>query len=136
MVAIADLRGAVAATLKAGIPGWQVSAYLLALPTPPCLDVRRSHTVYDAAMARGGDDLELTIRALVAFNNDQGAQVKLDTVCDSTSATGVKTVLEADKTLGGLIADLRVTEASDYKQLVIEAQPPMIAVEFTVEVLA
>ena len=126
----AQIRAALAAAIKAGITGWQVSPYMLALPIAPAIDIRPSGTIFDRAMARGSDDLSYMIRAMVAFNNDQGAQIRLDTLIDATASTGMKTVLETDKTLGAVVGDVRVVSVSDYKALIVEGQPPLLAVEF------
>ena len=131
----AQIRDALAAAISNGVAGaWQVSAYMLALPQPPAIDLRPSGIRFDASMDRGNDDLSYTIRAFTAYNSDQGAQIKLDTLLDRnpSSTTGLKAILETDKTLGGVVADLRIMTASDYKPLTIEGQPPLLAVEFTV----
>jgi len=131
-----QIRAGIAAAIVTGVgSGWQVSAYMLALPQPPAIDVRPSGTDYDVAMARGEDQLTFTIRAMVAFNVDKGAQIALDTLLDATAATGMKTAIEADTSLGGLVSDLRLVSASDYRSLIVDGSPPMLAVEFILEVL-
>ena len=117
-----------------GITGWQTSAYMLAMPQPPTIDIRPAGIRFDTAMARGNDEMTFLVRAMVAFNADQGAQIALDALIDATSAGGLKTVLEHDKTLGGIVSDLRVVDVSDYKALIVEGAPPLLAVEFTVEI--
>lgn len=133
----AQIRVALAAAVTTGLGStWQVSAYMLAAPVPPAVDIRPAGIDYDVAMSRGGDDLTYMVRAMAAFNADGiGAQLALDTLLDTTAAGGMKAILETDKTLGGVVSDLRVTTASDYKALIVEGQPPLLAVEFTVEVL-
>lgn len=131
----AQVREALRDTLADGIDGWQVSAYMLALPQPPTIDIRPGAKRFDLAMARGLDEALFIVRGMVAFNADIGAQVKLDTLLDSTTAGSVKVVLEADKTLGGLVQDLRVTEHTPYQALLLEGQPAILGVEFTVQVL-
>ncbi len=132
----AQIRTALQAAIVAGAGGgWQVSGYMLALPTPPSIDIRPAGIQFDTAMNRGNDDFTYTIRAMVAFNNDQGAQLKLDTLLDATASTGMKTIVETDCTLGGVVSDLRVMSVSDYKALIVEGQPPLLAVEFIVEIL-
>jgi len=128
------LKAALDASSQIAAAGWQTSAYMLALPYPPTIDIRPGGIQYDTAMARGNDDMTFLVRAIVAFNDDVGAQTKLDTLLDATATDGLKTVLEHDKTLGGVVSDLRVTDVSDYKALIVEGQPPMLAVEFNVEI--
>jgi hypothetical protein len=131
---IAEIREALRAAIANGTAGkWQVSAYMLALPKPPAIDIARGSVTYDTAMDRGADDLEFTVRAFVAFSVDGlGTQVLLDTLIDSTSSTGMKTILEVDKTLGGVVDDLRVESASEPKGVLVDNQPPMLCTEFTV----
>jgi hypothetical protein len=141
--ALTDATNGVNANLSSTGFGWNVTAKMVALPQPPAIDIRPGGIAFDTAMARGNDDLTFIIRAVVAFNQDQAAQDQLDTLIDPTRAGGLKAVLEHEKfsgaghtvTLGGTISDLRVTDVSDYKALLVEGQPPMLAVEFTVEVL-
>lgn len=132
----AQIRAGIAAAIVTGVgSGWQVSAYMLFMPQPPAIDIRPSGTDYDVAMARGEDQLTFTIRAMVAANVDQGAQIMLDTLLDTTDPAGMKTAIEADLSLGGLVSDLRLVSASDYRALITDGSPPMLAVEFMLEVL-
>lgn len=128
------LRAALAgnATIAAG---WQISGYMLALPQPPAIDIRPGSATFDSAMSRGNDELEFIIRAMVAFNSDQGAQVKLDTLLDTTTSSAIKTVIESDRTLGGVVSYVQVRERAPYQGLTVEGQPPILGVEFTVLVL-
>lgn len=112
----------------------QISAYMLALPQPPAIDIRPGGTEFDTAMARGNDDMTFLVRAMVAFNTDQGSQIQLDKAIDATGTSSLKTALEHDKTLGGVVSDVHVKDVSPYKALLIENVPPMIAAEFEVTV--
>lgn len=133
----ADIRAALAAAIVTGLGGgWQVSAYMLSLPTLPAVDIRPAGVTYDTAMLRGADDFEYAIRAMVAFNEPKGAQTLLDTLLDSTAPTGMKTIVEVDTTLGGLVSDLRVVSASEYKGIDVTGQPPILSVEFAVLVFS
>ena len=132
-----QIRSALKAALDnavTGVSGWQTSAYMLSLPQPPTIDIYPASTVFDTAMARGNDELLFVVRGLVAFNQDIGAQISLDRLMDATSATGIKTVVEADRSLGGVVQDCRVTACSGYKSYIVDGQPPLLGAEFTVSV--
>ena len=89
-------------------------AYWQTSPTPPCLQVVGVGPVdYDTTNKRGGDELTITIQALAGNANDQAAQVTIDDWCDTTGSTSVKAGIETERpaavTLGGLVANCRVT---------------------------
>jgi len=108
---ITEIREGLAANLRAGgnLDDWQVSAYPLANPTPPMIQILRGDIEYDYAMKRGLDIVTMMIQALVALSSDIGSQVRLDPLVAPTGATSVKALLEADRTLAGKVANLRVT---------------------------
>jgi hypothetical protein len=106
------------ATELATIPGVQQSAFMLANPTPPAMEVtpgppqvmrREPFIDYDQTFSRGSDTLLWTVRGLVALTTDIGAQKLLLAFADPTGTKSVKAALEANPTLGGVISDLRVT---------------------------
>jgi hypothetical protein len=131
----AQIRQALATAIKAGIgTSWQVSPYMLALPTPPAVDVRPGLVSFDAAMAQGGDNLTFMVRGMVAWAADQATQARLDALRDR-GPTSIKALVETDPSLGGLVADLYVSEVGPYLQMIVEGQPPLLATEWTVEVL-
>lgn len=129
-----DIRAALASKLQAGFTGWQVSQYLLANPEPPSLDISTGPIAYDTAMAYGNYDLRFIVRALVQWGDSGAAQAALDPLLDQTGTSSVKAVLEADKTLGGTVSSLRVTDASEVKVYTIEGSSNAPGVEFMVEV--
>lgn len=111
---MADLREALAASL-ASLPGVQESAYVLGNPTPPTAEVEPAPIEYDLAMARGLDRCMFTVRVFVGAATDIGAQKKLDDFIDPTGDSSVKTLLEADRTLGGICDHVQVLRCSGYK---------------------
>lgn len=136
-----QIREAIAASLGV-LADVQISPHILTNPTPPTIQIRREKTTFDMTMGRGVDERMFTVQALVAFATDIGAQVKLDELCETSGAGSVKAALEADKTLGGLVASLHVTEMSEDRLYTIELKgqgnlsPPMLGAEWTVRVLA
>lgn len=108
MAILTDIREGLAANLST-LPDVQISPHPLSNPTPPAIEIsRREPLEYDRAFGRGLDRWELTVRALIAFTTDLGAQRKLDELLDPTGLTSVKTLIESDPTLGGVADDLHV----------------------------
>jgi hypothetical protein len=113
-VTMAQIRTALAANLDA-IPSVQASPYMLANPTPPTVWVVPDETDYDEAMQGGLDVVKVTIQAFAGLVADQAAQKLLDEMLDPTGSSSVKATVEADKTLGGMVQDLRVTRHHGYQ---------------------
>jgi hypothetical protein len=88
------IRAGLAANLSSRIKGTQVSAYWLANPTPPCLEVFPDSvegTQYHQAMVNGLHRWNLAVRGMVQNNEAESAQRTLDkwladTGADSASA--------------------------------------------------
>jgi hypothetical protein len=134
----ADPIGAIRAGLARNlgvIDGWQVSAYVLTNPTPPCIHVFPAAATYDLAMVRGLDSLPFTIQALAGAFTDQAAQMNLDQLLAPYGPTSVKQAVEADRTLGGAAQSLQVTDSTGYVQLVSGGSPTLMA-SWTVLILA
>lgn len=133
---LTQIREGIAANL-ATLQGCQVSAYMLANPTPPTVHVYPGDIEYDLAMGRGLDKWTLTVQAFVGTVSDQGSQVKLDAFLAPSGALSVKSAVESDQTLGGLVSDLQVVSCSGYRVYARESgHPPVLGAEWSVEVLA
>lgn len=131
---IADLREALATTLD--VLGIQNSAYVIGNPTPPSAEVEPSRIEYDLAMQRGLDKYVFCIRVFVALTSDAAAQQRLDAFIEPIGDQSVKTLVEADSTLGGTCDFVQVTECSGYKTLQSRHTGNMwLGAEWTVEVL-
>jgi hypothetical protein len=135
MASIKDIRVALAAKLSAS-PDLQVSAYILASPTPPYAHVFPAEVEYDRAMVRGLDELTFTVEVAVPLTSDQASQQLLDEYLAGSGDRSVKQKLEVDRTLGGVVQNLRVTGSSGYMQVVREGAGPVLAAQWQVEVLA
>lgn len=132
---VAQLREGLAANLDA-IEDVQASAYMLSNPTPPTIEVVPDEVDYDAAMGRGDDTWRFVIRAYVGVASDKGAQLLLDELLAPSGTRSVKTVLEADETLGGVAEDLHVQTATGYRIYQRAGGPELLGCEWTVEVIA
>ena len=134
MADISTIREGLARNLER-IRDIQVSAYMLASPTPPAIHIFPASIDYDFGMNRGLDIVHFTVEALVAFGLDQGGQIRMDRLLAPTGMQSVKESIEADRTLGQMVQDLRVERMSRYR---VEAIPnqndPALVAEWLVRV--
>jgi len=132
MASIASIRAGLAANLGA-IDGLQVSAYALANPTPPCVEIVPASVDYDQALQRGMDTVRMTVRVFVGMAQDIGAQKQLDQFLDGSGSVSIKTVIESDPTLAGAVSDLRVVTTSGYR--VYGDSGRLLGAEWDVEII-
>src|SRR4051812_49857030 len=93
-----------------------VSPYVLDNPTPPVVMVEGINELnYNS-----GGPLTVNVLAHVGQTTEQGAQAILDELL--MSATTVESLIETDRTLGGIVGDLRVQSASGHKIFTIGTQ--------------
>lgn len=108
-----NIRVAVASALK-NIPGvTSTSPWNVPSIDTPCLFVMGTGPIsYDDTFGRGTDRLSLIVRGIVGTVDSVGSQRLLSQWVAGTGNTSVKTALQSDRTLGGLVDDLRVTDYS------------------------
>lgn len=131
---MAQIRAGLAGAL-ASLTGWSVGEYATSNNTPPYIQIMGAVVDYDQAMGRGADSMSWLVLACVPATTDQGAQILLETLIDPTSATSFKTLIEADKTLGGVVSWARVVTNTRPAIYTMSGQPESLGVEFTVEVM-
>lgn len=96
--------------------GWQVSPWMLANAMPPAIHVVGPSAIdYDRAMHRGADEISVDVQAFVGLTLDRGAQETLDELLAATGDLSIKTLLESDRTLGGVCTDMIVQSAGGYR---------------------
>lgn len=133
---VTALSGVAAAAVDGGM---QLSAYMLGSPTFPTIEVAGpEEIIYDIAGSRGGDQVNILIRAFVGLTTDQGAQIVLDQLLNSDGPLSVKQAVEADSKLGGACDDLRVVKCTGY-QVYSAANPAgghdfVVGAEWTVQI--
>lgn len=132
MATMKQMREGLAANLRAGLTGVQVSEYVQANPTPPTVHVVPSSVDYHQTYGNGLEVYRFVVQAFIAATLDDVAQLKLDEFIDSAA---VRTALEADDTLGGRVGTLIVTGMSGYNRVVIEGRE-MFSADFEVMVYA
>lgn len=138
----AAIKLAIAKALQTAFPQVQVVPYLNTNPQPPCFDMIPADPgwEYDKAMGRGSDCVYIVVRYMVSWQDPVAAQTNLDALIDPTGPNSVKTAIETDTTLGGLVAWTRVTRASGYKayprsKIQMQDITEKIGVEFDVEIM-
>jgi hypothetical protein len=128
-----QIKEAIADNLRANIQGMQILGYVRDQVIPPAADVRRGTVDYDQAMQGGVHHWIMYVRVFVAGITDQGAQAQLDSYLDPDGVNSVKAAIESDPQLGGLIADLHVTQATG-EQTYTMGGSQMLGSEWTVEI--
>lgn len=113
MASIAQIRSGLAANL-ATISGLRTSATVPDDFNPPIAVVIPATIEYDTAFRRGLDTYEFQVLAIVGRASERNAQANLDAYCQSSGASSIKTALESNRTLSGVIKDLRVTSMRNY----------------------
>lgn len=81
------------------------------VPTP-CAVVGNITITFDEAQNRGLDMGEVDVIVIVSRMNERGAQDKLDGYLAGSGAGSLKAAIEADRTLAGALATLRVIRAA------------------------
>ncbi len=116
------------------IPGLQAKPYALAAPTPPFAHVLRGDVQYDQAMQGGTHLWTMRVQAGVGLATDQGSQALLDSYLSADGAQSIKQAIEADTSLGGIVADLHVESANGEQVYVRDQGGPVLGSEWTVQV--
>lgn len=141
---LAAIRAGIAANL-AQITDLQVSAYMLAEPTPPSAHVVPGPVTYDISMGRFGlDDLELKVQVFVPLVVDVTSQINLDAYLAGSGSRSVRQAIErvdaADGTgmvtLGGACQSARVVSSTGPQLYRLTDGRSMLMCEWTVMVKA
>lgn len=134
MNSIADIRDGLYDVLLAAYGSdWNVSQYVLASPNPPQLDMACGPIPdYDTAMRLGNYDLQFRVRAIVQWGELDSSQAQLDGILDPLA--GLKSKVEADKTLGGVVDAVRVVSVTELQVFGVQGGTELPGVEFTIAV--
>jgi hypothetical protein len=136
MATVKEIRAALKTNLE-NIPGTQKSAYLLGSPSPPTLQIFPGEVDWHMAMNDGLAKREFIVQALVGQPTEEGTQVVLDEFLDETGDSSVKSAIESDSTLGGLVDDVIVVKTKGYQLIKNPSQPdkpPRLGAEWHVDV--
>jgi hypothetical protein len=128
MASIAEIRDGIAQNLST-ITGLRTTTTIPDNPQPPVAVIQPSSINYDRAFARGLDEYNFVVTVIVGRASERQAQRALDLYCGGTGASSVKTAIESNRTLTGLIQDLRVTAMRNYGTITL-GEVIYLAVEF------
>ena len=117
---IASVVTALASRISTGMSGTALGgrsfAFAVDSPNPPCAIVMPSEgefVNYDVSFD-GQDDFELVVKLLVGTQVSRTAQSQLLGYLAKTGSTSVRTAIYGDRTLGGVVSDVRVEGARSY----------------------
>jgi hypothetical protein len=79
--------------------------------TPPCAVVGQLDLTFDIDNARGLDQANVDVYVIVQRFSERAGQDKLDAYLAGSGSSSIKTAIEGDRTLGGVVNTLRVTSA-------------------------
>ena len=79
--------------------------------TPPCTVVGQLDFTFDIDNARGLDQASVDVYVIVQRLSERTGQDKLDNFLAGSGNKSIKTAIESDRTLGGLVDTLRVISA-------------------------
>jgi hypothetical protein len=103
------------------------------IPVPCAIVGVPSEVLFDSTLARTNDQATFPVRIMVARANDRSAQKALDVYLQSTGASSVKTVIEAESSLGGAANTVKVDRVSGIGVYTI-AGVDYLGAEFSVRV--
>jgi hypothetical protein len=110
MIQISKVRDALGKNIES-ISGIRVYDSIPDVPVPPAAIVGQLDFTYDINNARGLDQASVDIFVIVQRISERAGQDKLDELLAGTGSKSIKTAIESDRSLGGLVNTLRVISA-------------------------
>ena len=110
MTNINGVRDALKSNLQT-ITGLRVYDQIPDVVVPPCAIVGQLDFTFDIDNARGLDQASVDIFVIVQRISERSGQDKLDLFLAGSGTGSIKTAIESDRTLGGLVDTLRVISA-------------------------
>jgi hypothetical protein len=110
MIKINQVREALGQNLS-DITGIRIYDKIPDVVVPPCAVVGQLDFTFDIDNARGLDQASVDVFVIVQRISERAGQDKLDQLLAGTGSKSIKTALESDRTLGGLVNTLRVITA-------------------------
>lgn len=110
MTDINGVRDALKANLQT-ITNLRVYDLIPDIVTPPCAVVGQLDFTFDIDNQRGLDQASVDVYVIVQRISERSGQDKLDNFLAGSGNGSIKTALESDRTLGGLVDTLRVISA-------------------------
>ena len=107
---INGVRDALKANLQT-ITNLRVYDLIPDIVTPPCAVVGQLDFTFDIDNARGLDQASVDVYVIVQRISERTGQDKLDLFLAGSGTGSIKTAIESDRSLGGLVDTLRVISA-------------------------
>lgn len=98
---------------------------------PPALVIGQLSLEWDLVFKRGADSATVDLILIAGRMSDRAAQDYLDSFLTATGANSLKTLIEADQTLGGTVSSNRCVSATPVNLTVAGVE--MLAYRFSVE---
>jgi len=134
MPTITQIRDGIATNLQT-ISGLRTSDEVPDSPNPPQAVVQMGNVSYDTAFQGGLTTYSFIVSVIVARVTEGRAQERLDAYASTSGASSVKEAIESDRTLGGVVADVRVVEMTNVGAVLL-GEATYIAADFAVTVYA
>jgi len=134
MPAISAIREGIATNL-ATIPGLRTASEIPDNPSPPIAIVQLQRVAFDGAFAKGMTTYDLIVSVVVGRVAEREAGRRLDAYTSTSGASSVKEAIESDRTLNGLVFDLRVIEMQNIGAVLL-GEATYLAADFAVTVYA
>jgi len=110
MIKISKVRDAIGKNIES-ISGIRIYDQIPDVVVPPCAVVGQLDFTFDVNNARGLDQASVDVYVIVQRISERAGQDKLDELLGGTGNKSIKTAIESDRTLGGLVDTLRVISA-------------------------
>jgi hypothetical protein len=110
MIQISKVRDAIGKNIES-ISGIRIYDTIPDVVVPPCAVVGQLDFTFDVDNARGLDQASVDVYVIVQRISERAGQDKLDQLLGGTGNKSIKTAIESDRTLGGLVNTLRVISA-------------------------
>jgi hypothetical protein len=107
---VPGVRDAIKANLQT-ITNLRVYDLIPDVIVPPCAVVGQLDFTFDIDNARGLDQASVDVYVIVQRISERSGQDKLDLLLAGSGNGSIKTALESDRSLGGLVDTLRVISA-------------------------
>jgi hypothetical protein len=131
---IKDMRAGIAKNLRDNVPGLRVSETIPDQPNPPMAVISLETVNYDQTFQRGMSEYQFTVSVIAGRVSERTAQARLDSYIDPGLAT-IKTAIETDRSLGGKVFDVRVSEMSNIGAVNL-GETIYLGADFSVQVYA
>jgi hypothetical protein len=110
MIKISKVRDAIGKNIES-ISGIRIYDTIPDVVVPPCAVVGQLDFTFDVNNARGLDSASVDVYVIVQRISERAGQDKLDELLAGSGPKSIKTAIESDRTLGGLVDTLRVISA-------------------------